>query len=430
MKNKIDLVIKAMKMLSKKLKKPAQKLTYLDLRAAGISERSLLQLGGLPLIKSKHFPLTGKDFAHIQELKADKKYLNKLEKELGENQLTDRKILELLKEVVVPLNIPKAEIKKGKVNLQRDVVAMLNDTHFGLIVDPEEIGRTNAYNWKVACRRTAMFARQIADYKIEKRHEVRALHLVLNGDLLQGLIHDTKSKNQELLGIQQNGTIHILSYLIGYVSQFYSKVIVYCNHGNHDDNVLRREGGRIISHKSKDSFLTPIYYALSLAFSNTKNVEFELSKGLFVDLHLPAGRAGASHGDTLFTGQLGNPGSSLNVKSLSDAINRWNTGELEKGNKKVQLWMFGHTHTYAEFKTFDGVRVIIAPSLSGIDPYAHSLSINSNQIGQMIFESTPKHICGDVRLIDLVEADKDASLDQIIPTYEGELGHKKRKTGR
>jgi len=33
--------------------------------------------------------------------------------------------------------------------------------------------------------------------------------------------------------------------------------------------------------------------------------------------------------------------------------------------------LFGHTHSYAHFITNDGVEIYNAPSLSGLDAYAH-----------------------------------------------------------
>jgi hypothetical protein len=399
------------------------KVTLKDLAEAGISERQVRNNGGLDLIRKSSFPNSEKNLKEVVRLKADRNYVSKLEKQVGLAQLSEEKMVEVLKKVIVPIkSLPKfKKASKKKVKVKRELVAMLNDFHFGLIVDSDEVNGTNKFNWEIAGRRTALFAQQVADYKIEKRHETKKLHVVINGDGIQGLLHDVQSKNQELLGIQQNGAMHILTYFIGYVSQFFEEVEVYCNHGNHEDAIHRREGGRITSHKSKDSFMTPVYYGLSLAFRNIKHVKFTISKSLHVDINLPAGRAAATHGDTLFSKQLGNPGSSLNVKGLSDALNRWNSGEIEKGNKKVKLWLFGHVHSHSEFTTFDGVRVMIAPSLSGVDSYAHSLAINHNQIGQMIFESTEKHMYGDSRLVNLLDADNDKSLDKIIPLYKGEL---------
>jgi Calcineurin-like phosphoesterase len=418
-------IVSKIKKVSKETGIEASKITLTQLSQVGISERQIRNNGGLAKIKSVHFPETEKNLKVIRELSLNNSYTKKLENQVGDHLLFQEQILEVLKKSIKSVKVPKAKaIKKSKSKIERDVVVMLTDTHFGLNVDASEVGGINSYNWTVASRRVAFMAKQVAEYKIEKRSEVRKLHVILNGDHLQGLIHGLSDRTQDLLGVQQNGAMHIFTHFIGYVSQFYKQVEVHCNVGNHDENITRREGGRITSHAMKDSFLTPVYYGLSLAFKDCKNITFNLSKGLYLDIQLPAGRAAAFHGHTIFSKQLGSTGTSINVKGLSDAINRWNSGEVELGRKKVTLVIFGHTHVHAEFTTFDGVRVLVSPSLSGIDNYAHSLGINHNQAAQFIFESTKNHIFGDSRMVNVLLADKDNSLDKILPPYKEELTFK------
>lgn len=417
----ISEVRNLLEMAAKDLACAVQDLSVSKLKGY-VSERQLKNLGGLPLLKNAYFPETSKELGQIQGIKIDKSYIADLEKRVANKELSQKQQLDLLKKIIAPVKVPKgAKIAKNKKAIERDVVVMLTDTHYGLVVDPEEIGGLNAYNWEIACRRTAFMAKQAAEYKIEKRGEVGKLHVILNGDHLHGLIHGTQDRIQELLGQQQNGAMHILTHFIGYVSQFYKEVIVHCNVGNHDEAHHRREGGRITSHAMKDSYLTPVYFGLSLAFRNVTNVKFNMSKGLFVDLELPGGRAVAVHGHILFSKQLGSTGSSINVKSLSDAINRWNQGEVSLGRKPVKLVIMGHTHCHAEFTTFDGIRVLVSPAMSGLDNYAYSLGINYNQAAQPIFESTKNYIYGDSRLINVISADQDKSLDEIIPMYKGAL---------
>jgi hypothetical protein len=316
--------------------------------------------------------------------------------------------------------LPKFKVKVKKGGLHREVVVMLNDTHYGLIVPKKEVGDVNEYDWKQACRRSAYLAQQVVDYKIEKRQEVEVLHIVINGDILNGVIHDLTARTSELLAHQQNGAIHILTHFIAYCKQNYKKVVVHGTSGNHDDSIHRREGGRVISHKH-DSNLAPVYFALSAIFKNEKDIVFNIPDGMYAEINLPAGRCLATHGDTMFSKQLGNPGKSLSTESLSVAINKYNTGEISIGKEPFKLYLYGHVHTHASFTTYDGTKVFIAPSLSGLDIYAKSLAINNNQTGQVIFESTPKHILGDVRLVQVTEADNQKELDNIIPTYKNSL---------
>lgn len=399
------------------LGKPVQKLTLLDCSDNGLSERQIRKFGGFAKIKNAHFPVTDKSLSDIKSLTDQAAYIKKLEGALAKRELTEKLVQDTINSIVVPIQIPKAIIKPKTGGLHREVVVSLNDTHFGLIVDPKEVGGTNKYGWLEACRRTAMMAQQVADYKIEKRGEVKKLHIVLNGDIVQGKIHDMTALTSDLMALQQNGAIHILTHFIGYVKQFYPEIEVSGIAGNHCDNPHRREGGRVTSHKY-DSVVNPVYYALSAAFRNNSDIKFNFPHGLHIDLALPGGRAVFAHGDTLFSKQLGNPGTNINVKGLSDVINRWNQAEMTKGGDSAKLFVFGHTHVYCNFRTFDGVQVLVLPCLSGIDPYAHSLALNHNTADQGVFESTPGHIMGDLRLVDLLSADNNKELDKIIPIYD------------
>jgi hypothetical protein len=121
------------------------------------------------------------------------------------------------------------------------------------------------------------------------------------------------------------------------------------------------------------------------------------------------------HGHNIFSKALGNIGRSINVKGLTEAIRDFNAGEIAKGNKPIKLLLLGHVHNFGHFVNVDGVEVVIAPSLSGLDTFAHGLTINSSLAGQVVFESTSKYVLGDMRLIRVHEADKDSSLDAIIP---------------
>lgn len=396
-------------------------VTKRELLDSGFSMKVLDRTPGLKIVKDTYYPITDKDLKGRAKISEIKSYVNRLESQIGKAGILEEDIKAALNKIIVPLKIPKAKLPKSKSGVKREVVVMLNDCHYGLVVPSNEVGGVNSFSWTEACRRTAYLAKQVGDYKIEKRGNVDKLHIVLNGDMIQGTIHDLNTRTMELLSHQQNGTIHILTYFIGYCAQFYKQVCIHGLSGNHDDSMHRREHGhRVTSHKA-DSNLAPVYFALSAAFRDNKNIEFNIPPGMYTDINLPGGRCLVTHGDTMFSKQLGNPGKSLNTDGIGAAINKYNYGEIEIGKKPYKLCLFGHVHSQACFTTFDGTKVYIAPSLSGIDIYAKSLAINNNQIGQVLFESTREHIFGDARLVKLNEADKDNTLDSIIPIYKNNL---------
>ncbi len=168
-----------------------------------------------------------------------------------------------------------------------------------------------------------------------------------------------------------------------------------------------------------------MFFGLSAAFRDAPTINFHTQRGLYGSLPLPAGRAIYTHGHLLFSRELGNPGTTVKTRILSDAVMRFNNGEREKGLDPAKLILLGHTHSHFHFTTPDGVQVYNVPSLSGIDSYAASLGINHNLVAQLVFECTEKYIFGDSRLIHLQQADALEELDKIIPVYQRDLIWKK-----
>lgn len=416
-------VVNKIKALALELEvQPSQITKKIFLENTTITDWELRKVGGYDLIKKANFPCAEKDLASIRESQEESSYINKLEKTLSDRKLFEDRLIEAVKNQIKPIKSFKPPVYKHKKGtLHRELVMMLNDTHYGLIVDPDEIGETNKYGWLEACRRTAKVVQEALDYKTESRSEVKSLHLILNGDLVQGIIHGLTTRGAELNVFHATGAIHILTHVIHNLAKEFKEVHVHGNSGNHSDSPHKREGGSRVIQEKFDNVENIIFYALSTAFKDVNHVTFNFPKTPYVSFELPAGRALASHGDTIFGKALGNPGTSINVKRLGEEIRKFNAGEIIKGRAPVKLLLFGHTHSFAHFITSEGVEVYVAPSLSGVDSFAHSLNINTNIVGQTIFESTPSFILGDSRLIRLLDADSDSNLDKLIPTYTNTL---------
>lgn len=420
MNKELKAVVDTIKRLARENDIHPQYVTQTMLVNEGVTNWQLRKLGTLKGILDSAFPQTDKDFRSIKDTKDTKSYIAKLE-----NQLADKLNLEeLVKDSLDGLVIPRVKKhKKFKFKPSDElthVVGMLNDTHVGLIVDPEEVGGANSFDFKEASRRFAFYGQQLAKYKIHKRKNVEKLHLILNGDMIAGLIHSLDTKTVHLMIHQVNGALHILTNLISYLSEYYQTIDISGIGGNHCRSVHKNHGQRAVA-EVFDNYSNIIYYGLSTAFRNNPNISFNFPKTPYGFFQLPQGRAMHVHGDHIFSKSLGNPGTSISVKGLTNAIREFNAGEVEKGNAPVKLVLFSHVHSFAHFITSDGVEVYISPSLVGLDQYAHSLTINNNFIAQPVFESTKDFILGDSRLIRLGKADNDSSLDKIIPLYNKEL---------
>lgn len=396
------------------------------LSEGNVSEWELRKLGGLTSIMKAHFPYQDKNLGEIASLKESQSYISKLEKLVGNKEKFEKEVKDIFMEKLKPIKPIKLQNKKRQRSKQkRELVMMLNDTHFGLIVDPDEVNRVNKFDWPEACRRVAMVVRETIDFKPHTREEVETVHLVLNGDSLAGTIHGMNTKGIDMFVHQLNGTMHILTYVISHLLQNFKNVKVTGISGNHEDAMHKREHGKRVITEKYDSYINTTYFALSSVFRDNKRVDFNFPKTPYAFIDLPGGRTMVAHGDVVFSKQLGNPGTNINVKGLSEEIRKFNSNEVARGKAPIKLVLFGHTHCMAHFITSDGVEVYNAPSLSGVDGYAHSLNINNNFIGQVVFESTKDFVLGDHRLVRVNKADNDKTLDAIIPPFKRELAWSK-----
>lgn len=420
----IEVIKRAVQTVVEKNKIHPRQITIAQLTKVNpdITAWTIRLVGGLETIKNL-FPLEDKEYVSIKRSKDVTTHVKTLESKLMSKLSLEQDFIESIRQHIQPLKVQSFKVKKSKKQLaQRHVVAMLNDTHYGLTVKPEEVANTNEYNWTIASRRTAMFIDEIVHFKQDKRNDVEMLHFLINGDIIAGIIHNLMGRDNDLLVHQFNGAVHILTHAIARLAETYPQLTVYFSSGNHGEAPHRREGGRTSS-QVFDTFESMIFYALSVAHRDTKNVKFIATSGLFQEFILPAGRAMFTHGHLLFSKTLGNPGTIINTKGLSDTILRFNNGEELKGKQKFKLILTGHTHSFMHIRTPDNVQVYNAPSLSGVDSYAHYLGINHNFVGQVVFESTDKYIFGDSRLVILNEADNNGNLDSLIPVYNYKLTH-------
>jgi len=286
----------------------------------------------------------------------------------------------------------------------------MSDLHYGCITDSKEVPN-NSYNWLIASRRTALFVDQVVRYKEQHRKD-SDLVLLLNGDIIHGIIHDLPAV--EPLSQQFVGALFILSQAISYAATKFSKVSVVCTSGNHGRNPIRHSG-RAASQKW-DSFETMLYKALELNIVKVhSNVKFDIPKTIFCDLQLHGHRMFVSHGDTGFN--LGNPGKSINVKSLTEQINKINAAE--KNFRHYNVFMFGHLHTALHMELDSSTHLMLNGCMGGVDSFANSIGIHDNPVVQTIFECTPENAVGDVRFVTLKRSDNNPNLDLIIRPFEG-----------
>lgn len=303
-----------------------------------------------------------------------------------------------------PFKIPAKKVT------ERVIVMHLSDTHFQADIDEEEMGGINKYGSTEEARRLAFFVKEVASYKIQHREETE-LVIALNGDLLQGVIHDQEST--PAMTTQMAAGMHLLTQAISFLASEFKKVRVICTTGNHARMMHKGNKGRQTREKW-DSFATILHVGLKYALTNHKNVSFEIPAAPYAYIDILGHKFLFTHSDTVLN--VGYPGKSINVERAKNKIN-----DLKEGIGHIDVVCVGHVHVDTKQILPNGVVFLTNGSLSGVDEFALSIGITSNNPTQQIFEVTRDHVVGDLRSVQVLQADKDESLDEIIEPFKGKF---------
>lgn len=405
--------------ISKELDKSPDSVSKAEYVSQGgsITEWQLRKLGGFPSVLSTLFPIEKESNEHIQGLNLVKSFIKKRAKKDSVDTYLKNEFLDVLRETLKVSEFKVHKSKQTKVsnkNKSRTIVAHVSDTHFGANISASEMSGVNEFNWTVACRRMAFFAEQIVQYKAQHRNETD-LVIAINGDIIAGVIHDTEWF-ADLLTTQFAGTIHILTQFITYVAKHFDKVRVIMTPGNHGRAMHKINKGRASTHKW-DSYETMIYIAVQEILKGAaKNVLCDIPKAPFAVVDIQGHKFLQTHGDTVIN--VGNPGSSINMRSLNTQINKLNSSPIIKHDEMFAGILVGHVHTACVQILENGTTLLINSTLSGNDPYAQSIGFFNNEPSQTLFEVTPEHAVGDIRLLRVKDADKDVSFDKIVTPFK------------
>lgn len=416
----IGLFKKSMKNIAKELDKDPSAITPAQFWAndeENLPEWEVRRVGGFTNLKNLYFPKEASKEEFVAKRTGDilKERVSKVQADLGTRRMIAEELTANLKEIVGDINFkvhkPLKKSAKSAKKAERTIIAHLSDTHYGCNIDKSEMGGLNEYNWNIASRRTALFFKQIVDYKPQHRDQTEVV-LLVNGDIIAGMIHNTEWF-VDLLTTQFAGTLNILVQGISYLAANFKKVRVVMTPGNHGRSMHKADHGRATTHKW-DSYETQIFIAVrEVMKAKCPNVEVEVPDAPFAIFKAQGHTYFVTHSDTVIN--VGNPGAALQMKSINNQINKLNASELG-GDEKFAAVICGHIHTPTVQLMESGCMLILNGCLSGLDPFALSIGIFDSNPTQQLFEATSKHAVGDIRLIQVKSADKDASLDAIIET--------------
>lgn len=301
----------------------------------------------------------------------------------------------------------KRKVVKDKNPIERHLHLLISDTHLGAYGDPEE--GLIKYGPLEQSRRLAQIALQTAEYKTQYRDRTK-LFINLTGDIIQGLIHDPRDGIE--VSKQAAIAIWLLVGMIQFLEENFNEIEVNCVPGNHDRNPARHKDRA--TQQKWDSIGTIVYYGMKMALKHLERVKVNIFKTPWITYKSFGVNYYGTHGDTHIN--PGNPGSSINVSSLENQINKLNASLKDSDEYKVVF--LGHVHTASLVKLGNGVTLITNGALTPVDAYAKSIGIHESQTGQWLWESIPGHPVGDIRFITVnQDTDKDKSLDLIIEPF-------------
>lgn len=263
------------------------------------------------------------------------------------------------------------------------LLALLSDTHYGEVVNPKEMGGTNAYNMEIAYERTSRFFDKTTmlarNYTTGVEYD--GIVLALGGDLISGDIHDELIETNELS--TYDTIVTILPWLIAGINRWaneFGRVHVVSAPGNHGRNTKKPR------HKARSANNADTHIAklLGLFFDGRDDVTFNIPPSADVDFKIYDYGFVLEHGDA-FKSTTG---------SQIGALGPAKRGTIAKQNAKARegkafdYMLIGHYHQFIPAYTQG---FVMNGSLKGYDEYAKNLALTPEQPQQALMIVTPEH---------------------------------------
>lgn len=376
-------------------------------------KREMKVMGGFNAIKTAHYPKTFDAVTDADLKKHRIRQLAKANEAEAKDNIFNKSLAQTLdsllsKHLSGKITPSGYAVKTSHPNIKREVNICLSDLHFGDFMDPAK--GLMQYGQTEAARRLAKVVKQVIEYKAQYRHET-SLRVHLLGDIIHGKLHDPQASDE--LSHQMVMAMHLLTQAIATFAKNFPTVTVHCVSGNHGRNPMRHP--KHATYDKYDSYETVVYHGLKLAASNLKNVTFDIPKSPYVTFNSFDARVFGTHGDTVFN--VGRMWDMINASSLEQQINRINAAQPKQ--KEFKLFFVGHIHMGSLVHLQNQVKLITNGALVPSDEYSRSIGMFESTCGQTMWESTPGHVVGDYRFIEVNDADTDSSLDAIIRPFTG-----------
>ncbi len=216
---------------------------------------------------------------------------------------------------------------------------MLSDFHYGLRVNPVEIGGMFEYNPKVA--------KKELDYLLAKTCRILEYYpnrpdkliITLLGDIIDNAI----LRNNQMASIELQITdqimdvVEILTDYIINLSKYFKEIRCFAVYGNHGRITQEKRGAH-----PKDNFDRIVYWGIKERLRGLENISLEFTEAQHMLIDVDGWKFWLEHGDTVR--------SWVGIPFYGSKREKSNIGEiLDIFSEKADYMLMGHFHTDAEF---------------------------------------------------------------------------------
>jgi len=234
---------------------------------------------------------------------------------------------------------PAAEAAKAAKATRGVPILCLGDWHFDEVVDPAQVGGSNAYNRQIAVQRLQhTFAKALElflDYTVRPQYPYAVIAFF--GDMLSGNIHEELRETNERPILQS--LVALLELLIAGLEKYlevFGKLFIPCVVGNHG----RLDKKPRAKNKVFDNYDWLLYQFLARHFANNKRVSFLIPDGPDAYFQIYNKRILLTHGDQF----RGGTGISGFLTPLTLGLHR-KRQKAQAIGQPFDLMLCGHFHT-------------------------------------------------------------------------------------
>jgi len=263
---------------------------------------------------------------------------------------------------------PAVRLSKGPSSISETLVMHLTDEHADEIVQPQQVGNLERYDFPIALRRAEEYVDTLLKFtqRTLSNYHFPTLWILAHGDHTTGEIHGSVDHSQYRNSFRNSlaiGQMHALM-LRDLASHFNDVKILYLS-GNHGRRSTKKD-----YHRPWDNWDYLVAETARAHCLDMKNVEFLIPDAYQANVDIEGYGFCVSHGDDI---RSWNNIPWYGIERKTRRLTALNASQ----DKKIHYYCFGHFHTPATQAVLNG-ETIINGSWQATTPYAYnSLSVYS-----------------------------------------------------